>query len=89
MIPLMGLFEAGVGPDTLSDMTTNFLLPTLSTITEEFCVANSIPVQQFGPRYGDRKLPLNPYQSGLSVLLVPRDLLRDLPLAADWADVSV
>jgi hypothetical protein len=88
MIPLMGLFESGVGPDTLSDMTTNFLLPTLARITEEFGLANSLPLQTFGPRYGDRKLPVNPYNSKLPVLLVPRDLLRDLPLAADWADVS-
>ena len=88
MIPLMGLFEAGVGPDTLSDMTTNFLLPTLAAITEEFCLANDVTVQQFGARYGDRKLPANPYYPNLPVILVPRDLLRDLPLAADWADVS-
>lgn len=88
MIPLMGLFEAGVGPDTLSDMTTNFLLPTLAEITEEFCVAYGLPVQTFGPPYAGRKLPVNPYHPSLPVLLVPRDLLRDLPLAADWADVS-
>ena len=88
MIPLMGLFESGVGPDTLSDMTTNFLLPTLARITEKFCVANAIPVQAFGPRYAGFKLPANPYHPSLPVLLVPRDMLRDLPLAADWADVS-
>lgn len=88
MIPLMGLFEAGVGPDTLSDMTTNFLLPTLCEITEVFCVASGVPVQQFGARYGNRKLPANPYHPSLPVILVPRDLLRDLPLAADWSDVS-
>ena len=88
MIPLMGLFETGVGPDTLSDMTTNFLLPTLAGITEKFCLANGVPVQQFGTRYVDRYLPANPYHPNVPVILVPRDLLRDLPLAADWADVS-
>jgi hypothetical protein len=88
MIPLMGLFEAGVGPDTLSDMTTNFLLPTLCRITEEFCATNGIQVQEFGSRYFARKLPANPYHSDAPVILVPRDLLRDLPLAADWSDVN-
>lgn len=88
MIPLMGVFEEGVGPDTLSDMTTNFLLPTLCEITEAFSLAHGVPTQQFGSRYGDRKLPANPYLPGCPVVLVPRDLLRDLPLAADWADVS-
>jgi hypothetical protein len=84
----MGLFEEGVGPDTLSDMTTNFLLPTLCKITEEFCGAHGVPLHQFGPKYADRKLPLNPYHAGMPVILVPRDLLRDLPLAADWSDVN-
>jgi len=88
MIPLMGLFEEGVGPDTLSDMTTNFLLPILCELTEEFCNANSIAVRPFGERYGSRSLPENPYQTGMPVVLVPRDVLRDLPLAADWSDVS-
>ncbi|MEG3166452.1 hypothetical protein U1701_17870 [Sphingomonas sp. PB2P19] len=88
MIPLMGLFEKGVGPDTLSDMTTNFLLPVLCEITEEFCTANSIPTRVFGAKYGNRLLPENPYNTALPVVLVPRDLLRDLPLAADWSDVS-
>jgi hypothetical protein len=88
MIPLMGLFEEGVGPDTLSDMTTNFLLPVLCQITEQFCSSNGVPVRAFDGRYGQRNLPENPYDSTHPVVLVPRDLLRDLPLAADWSDVS-
>lgn len=88
MIPLMGLFEEGVGPDILSDMTTNFLLPVLCEITEEFCSANGVSARAFGPKYFDRKLPENPYRQSEPVILVPRDLLRDLPLAADWSDVS-
>lgn len=88
MIPLMGLFEEGVGPDILSDMTTNFLLPVLCEITEQFCAANAVPTKAFGPKYSNRKLPENPHRLSEPVILVPRDLLRDLPLAADWADVS-
>lgn len=88
MIPLMGLFEQGVGPDTLSDMTTNFLLPALCEITEKFCKAEGITTKAFGPKYANRTLPENPYYAGNPIVLVPRDLLRDLPLAADWSDVS-
>jgi len=88
MIPLMGLFEEGVGPDTLSDMTTNFLLPVLCEITEQFCKANNVAVRLFGGRYGDHSLPENPYHPAQPIVLVPRDLLRDLPLAADWSDVN-
>jgi hypothetical protein len=88
MIPLMGLFEEGVGPDTLSDMTTNFILPVLCEITEKFSTDQNIPTVQFGASYGNRSLPENPFTPGKPVILVPRDILRDLPLATDWADVS-
>jgi hypothetical protein len=88
MIPLMGLFEEGVGPDTLSDMTTNFLLPVLCEITENFARDNKLPLSEFGATYDQRHLPENPFTPGKPVILVPRDILRDLPLATDWADVS-
>ena len=88
MIPLMGLFEEGVGPDTLSDMATNFLLPVLCKITETFCNSNGVVTRPFGDRYNNCSLPENPYQPGKPVVLVPRDVLRDLPLAADWSDVN-
>lgn len=88
VIPLMGLFEEGVGPDTLSDMTTNYILPCLAEITEEFCVANKVPTSEFPGKFDGRKLPKNPFNPTKPVILVPRDILRDLPLAADWSDVS-
>lgn len=88
VIPLMGLFEEGVGPDTLSDMTTNYILICLAEITEAFCKTHSIKTKKFEGKYGGRYLPPNPYDPAKPVILVPRDLLRDLPLAADWADVS-
>jgi hypothetical protein len=91
IIPLMGLFEEGVGADTISDMTTNVLLPLLCEITENFCKLNGVPTKPFGSKYGNRELPENPLSTvnpPLPVILVPRDILRDLPLAADWSDVS-
>lgn len=88
VIPLMGLFEDGVGPDTLSDMTTNALLPVLCKITSQFAKVNNLKVTQFGGLYANAKLPKNPCRPDEPVLLVPRDILRDLPLATDWADVS-
>ena len=88
MIPMMGIFEEGVGPDTISDMTTHFLFPTILQITSDFCVQQNIPVRTFGDRYASIPLPENPFRSDEPVLLVPRDILRDLPLATDWSDVS-
>jgi hypothetical protein len=88
IVSLMGLFEEGVGPDTISDLTTNLILPVLAKVTHEFCAAHRIPLSDF-PRLGvDVPLPENPLVAGKPVILVPRDILRDLPLAADWSDVS-
>ncbi len=87
IIPLMGLFEEGVGPDTISDMTTNFIQPILAEITETFCVENKITTKLF-PKYGNRNLPENPFRPGSPVLLVPKDILRNLPIANDWNEVS-
>jgi hypothetical protein len=88
MIPMMGIFEEGVGPDTISDMTTHFLFPTILQITSDFCLRHNVSVKTFGGRYTGFHLPENPFRSDEPVLLVPRDILRDLPLATDWADVS-
>jgi hypothetical protein len=87
IISLMGMFEEGVGPDTISDLTTNMILPVLCEITTEFCANYSIPLKQFRVT-GQHRLPANPTNPESPILLVPRDILRDLPFAADWPDVS-
>jgi hypothetical protein len=47
IISLMGLFEEGVGPDTISDLTTNLILAQLCQLTNEFCQAQKIEVKTF------------------------------------------
>jgi hypothetical protein len=83
----MAVFEDGVGPDTISDLTTNMILPVLGEISEEFCRGEGLTTTPF-PAYNNRELVPNPFNNGKPVLLVPVDILRDLPLAADWSDVS-
>lgn len=87
IISLMAMFEDGVGPDTISDLTTTAIFPALADITKKFAEAHGVAVQQL-PRYGAALLPENPARPGTPILLVPKDILRDLPLAADWSDVS-
>jgi hypothetical protein len=37
----------------------------------------------------DAVLPINPYvRGGAAIILVPTDVLRDLPIAKDWSDVA-
>jgi hypothetical protein len=87
IISLMGLFEEGVGPDTISDLTTNATLPALCRITSDFCEEHRIRTRRFRV-LENANLPENPFRRGAAVVLVPSDVVRELPLAADWADVS-
>lgn len=89
MISLMGFFEEGVGPDTISDFTTRVIFMSLAKITSDFCNAQGVattPIslerQDIGlPIFVDVKGNLKPF------LLVPKDIVRDLPIANDWSDV--
>ena len=89
MISLMGFFEEDVGPDTISDMTTRVIIDDLAAITEEFCKAHGIPVSDSDvcpthqlPKY------LNPKGLEVPIVLVPEDIVRDLPIANDWSDIE-
>ncbi|EGR4057752.1 hypothetical protein DDM81_06740 [Vibrio cholerae] len=85
MVSLMGFFEENVGPDTISDFTTRVIIESLAEITKEFCVSHNIPtVASNLPSCCE--LPV--YENN-SVILVPRDIVRDLPIANDWADIEV
>ena len=87
IISLMGLFERDVGPDTISDMTTTIIRLSLAKITAAFAKKHRVPTTKLAD-YEDWELPENPYRKGVPILLVPRDIVRDLPLAVDWSDVA-
>jgi hypothetical protein len=90
----MALFEEGFGPDRISDMTTNVIVGDLLRFNAR--ILETLPVPRKGMtlrlRNGktyDAALPENPYvNGGAPVILVPVDVLRDLPVAKDWAGVA-
>ena len=89
MIALMGFFEEKVGPDTISDFTTRVIVHQLAKITDAFCREHNIPVrkqaknQEFAlPQCRKRDGTENP------IVLVPVDIVRDLPVANDWSDIE-
>jgi hypothetical protein len=86
MLSLMGFLEVGVGPDTISDFTTIAMTEALARITHEFCSRNSVPL--FANDLSKFTLPLI-VRKGRErpVVLVPRDVLRDLPVTESWGDV--
>lgn len=90
----LGVFEEGIGPDRISDMTANVILPDLLAFNEKVLKALGVPTERLslnlknGQSY-TADLPVNPYEKGKQpVILVPADILRDLPAAKDWSDVS-
>jgi hypothetical protein len=88
IIGLMGIFEDDVGPDTISDMTTNSLIGVLQEITMDFCRKYPVPTQLFTIGFEQYELPINPLVNGHGFLLVPKDVLRELPVATDWSDID-
>jgi hypothetical protein len=88
IIGFMGVLEDDVGPDTISDMTTNSLLGVLQEITLDFCKKYAIPTSRFMLGLDEYELPINPVATGHGFLLVPKDVLRELPVATDWSDID-
>lgn len=84
MVALMGFFEDNVGPDTISDFTTRAIIENLAQITNNFCTLHGIPTSSSDLSSGCEL----PTFKGASVLLVPKDIVRDLPLANDWSDIE-
>lgn len=89
MVSLMGFFEENVGPDTISDFTTRVIIEQLVEITSQFCAAHDIPMTEFAdfPEHG---LPVAIDKNGKrrALLLVPQDIVRELPIANDWSDIE-
>jgi hypothetical protein len=88
IFPLLGILESGIGPDLISDMTTNIIINQLCQFTSDTCEHFNIPVRSFkiSPR-ATFKLPENADNPGKPIILVPQDILRDIPSADSWGDV--
>lgn len=90
----MALFEDGVGPDRISDMTTNVILKDLLNLNERILSEINVPTKEIkislkNGRYYTAKLAINPYVGKHDpVILVPTDVLRHLPMATDWSEVA-
>jgi len=86
----LALFEDNVGADRISDMTSHIILPCLIGFTREVAHTLGIPLKEFHlAALGIKvELPANPLNNGSPLILVPHDVVRDLPVASDWSSVS-
>lgn len=87
----LGIFCEGIGPDRLSDMTSNLLKGRFITYTQRICNLHGIPMEKkrvqnayFDYEYmrwcdGEYLLPINPYKGNSPVILIPKNFLNVLP----------
>ncbi|MGC8742223.1 MAG: hypothetical protein ACP5UB_12340 [Candidatus Sumerlaeaceae bacterium] len=81
----MALFESDIGPDRISDMTTNIILSALSAFNARVLTDLKLTGESF--QFGC--FLVNPYEEKRTpIILVPTDVLRDLPVAHDWDSVA-
>ncbi len=78
---LAGLFEEDIGPDRISDMVAGIIKVDLVAYTKRVFM-------DLGVITKGQPIPLNPYNNH-PIILVPREVLRDLPLALDWDDLAL
>lgn len=87
----LALFEEGVGADRISDMTCGIIISSLIGFTERVAARLNVDLEEYKlERFGiTARLPPNPHAKGRSgVILVPSDIVRDLPVASDWDSVA-
>lgn len=84
---LVGMFQERFGPDRISDMTANVIRQELNQFTNRILleIAEECTVQI--PRNSE-SAPLNPINNS-PLLLVPKSLLRDIPVALDWSSRDI
>lgn len=83
----LALFEEGIGADRISDMVTNILLEEIIEYSQAICEKLKIPTEKFKIRDKTVDLVNNPYTNN-PIFFIPMDVVRDLPIARDWSEIS-
>ena len=88
LFSILSLFNAGIGPDTISDITTKAILKSLLKYTLNVAKAPNIPTSVQSVNGENLEVILNPLRrNGDFLVLLPCDILRNLPIVSDWRDV--
>lgn len=84
---LLSLFEDNVGPDRLSDMIARLVYDNIVEYTKNINKKLGIIPSKYDKYKFQDGLVINPYKKSL-ILLLPRDILHELPIAKDWDDID-
>lgn len=89
LFPLMALIEPDIGPDRISDMTTNIIINELANFNNRVIGELGLTPNLYTIRGSQYSLLQNPCEVGnRPLILVPTDVLRDLPVAQDWDGIA-
>lgn len=81
----MALFESDIGPDRISDMTTNIIIDALAVFNVR--ILGELGLK--GKKFSIGQFLVNPYEDKPTpIILIPTDILRDLPIAHDWDGIA-
>ncbi|WP_275234004.1 hypothetical protein [Pantoea ananatis] len=86
----LSLFEEGIGPDRISDMTTNIIFDDLIDFTIRVNEELKLPIKEFEIKKTGKVFTsiVNPVNGG-PLILVPSDIVRALPIVTDWSDIGL
>ncbi len=84
---LIGLFEENVGPDRLSDMFATLLEDEIRDYTIRINKELGINKKNYPNLNFEGEFLINPYKKSI-ILLLPQDILHELPIAKDWDDID-
>lgn len=88
LFELIGLFTDNVGPDRLSDMYSNLIIDGIVQYTKNKYEVLGINKANYPDKSFDKNgFLINPYKNK-QVLLIPKSILQDLPIAKEWEDVD-
>ena len=86
---ILPLFEEGIGPDTISDITTFAIHSVLLEFTLQIAEKLNIKTVKFDFNGEEIDIIQNPLQRKISpIILIPQDILRKLPFMSTWDDIT-
>lgn len=85
---LVGLFEDNVGPDRISDMIARLVFPNIVEYTKRIYKEFSINQENYPHHRFKNDIVMNPYKRNTGILLLPIEILNELPIARCWDDIE-
>lgn len=85
---LTSLFEENVGPDRLSDMIARLVAEDIKAYSRRIFSELDITEKSYEEYTFRNGIPGNPYKKNTAILLLPVEILHELPIARDWSDID-